>query len=420
MNHLNRSLGLSLALGLLVSGCVFVSLEDDLQKLETRAHLFAGTVISNDNADHPIVVMALYEADAAEIDSYRMLPGPGHFEIRARAKPTRFFAFADSNRDLMYQRGESFGWANDGKPVDPAAGSTEDIRINVGAAQTGEPGFPPTLVDQPLEDRLNNYIRPTIGDITPLSSPLFSRARADQGLWTPYAFVEDGGAGIHFLEPYDPKRVPVLFVHGINATPRDFTAMINALDTKKYQAWVMSYPSGLRLSWIARGLYQFIDVLYRQHEFSELHIVAHSMGGLVSRGAINLCAQSDGCDFLSSYTTISTPWNGVASATNGVKWAPTVVPVWHDLDPGSEYITTLFDTELPEGLTYDLIFGYRHDSMFSTESSDGVIKLTSQLRHDAQIGASTVRGFDEGHVSILENGDVIEKIFETIDSSSSD
>jgi pimeloyl-ACP methyl ester carboxylesterase len=272
-----------------------------------------------------------------------------------------------------------------------------------------------------LEDdleHLNNYIRPSIGNIASLDSPLFSRERAELGLWTPFEFVEDGGAGIYFLEPWDPERVPVLFVHGINGSPRDFTALIEALDKERYQVWVLSYPTGLRLSWVARGMYQFLDVLRHQYEFDELHVVAHSMGGLVSRGAVNLCAQNRKCTYLASYTTISTPWSGVDSASNGVKWAPTVVPVWRDLDPGSEYVTTLFDTDLPEDLPYHLLFGYRHDTVFGAESSDGVIKLRSQLRHEAQANAVSIRGYDEGHTSILENEAVLATVFGILDENS--
>ena len=395
-------------------GCVFRSLEDDLEQLEEFAYLFAGSVISDIDKDHGIVVVAFYDAQATEITSYRMLPASGIFEIRSPARPTRFFAFADLNKDLTFQADEPFGWARGGEPIDPALGPTVGILIRIDGLSTGNPPFPAALVGATLDDHLKNYIRPSIGDVTPLDSPLFSRERAEKGLWTPFAFVEQGGAGIHFLDPYDPDRTPVLFVHGINATPRDFTTMINALDTTRYQPWVLSYPSGLRLSWVARGLYQFIEVLHRQHGFEELHVVAHSMGGLVSRGAINLCAQNKSCKYLASYQTISTPWNGVESASDGVKWAPTAVPVWYDLDPGSEYITTLFDTELPDGLPYHLLFGFRHDNMFMPESSDGVIKLSSQLRQSAQVDAATVRGFDEGHVSILENTAVLKQVHSVI------
>jgi alpha-beta hydrolase superfamily lysophospholipase len=77
-----------------------------------------------------------------------------------------------------------------------------------------------------------------------------------------------------------------------------------------------------------------------------LHLIAHSMGGLVSRATVNICAQKNTCEYLHSYTTLSTPWNGVASAKSGVEWAPTVVPVWRDMDPDSEFVTTLFDAEV--------------------------------------------------------------------------
>jgi triacylglycerol esterase/lipase EstA (alpha/beta hydrolase family) len=417
MRVLVRNLAALLALAAL-GGCIFSSLEDDLERLDALAHLFAGTVTTDVPDALPFVVVALEDPDATTIESFRMLPDAGRFEIRTRREPTRFFAFADLNRDLVFQETEPHGWAGGGRAFDPDAEGTEEIQIVIRSGAIAGPPAPRALVGVSLDDHLNNYVRPAIGTVTRLNSPLFSSARAQQGLWLPFQFVEEGGAGIHFLEPYDPDRIPVLFVHGINATPRDFTAMIAALDTDRYQAWVLSYPTGLRLSWVARGMYQFLSVLHRQHRFRKLHVVAHSMGGLVSRGAINLCVLNHSCGYLRSYTTISTPWAGVDSARNGVRWAPTAVPVWHDLDPHSEYITTLFDTELPEGLPYHLIFGYRHDNLFSAESSDGVIKLTSQLRHEAQAAATSVRGFDEGHVSILDNPAVIAQVLADIDSAS--
>ena len=85
--------------------------------------------------------------------------------------------------------------------------------------------------------------------------------------------------------------------------------------------------------------------------------------------------------------------------------------------PSSEYITTLFDTPLPEGLSYHLLFGYRHDRLFAPESSDGVIKLTSQLRHEAQARADSIFGYDEGHVSILDSDATVRKVGEILESN---
>ena len=93
-------------------------------------------------------------------------------------------------------------------------------------------------------------------------------------------------------------------------------------------------------------------------------------------------------------------------------WAPRVVPVWLDIDPDSKYVQTVFDTPLPEGLPFYLNFGFKQTSIFRSGSSDGVIKLSSQLRLAAQEQSTEVRGFDEGHVSILSNATVIEKIYE--------
>jgi uncharacterized alpha/beta hydrolase family protein len=158
-------------------------------------------------------------------------------------------------------------------------------------------------------------------------------------------------------------------------------------------------------------------MLHRQHRFDDLHVIAHSMGGLVSRGSLNQCTQNKACAYLRSYTTLSTPWNGVASARRGVKMAPTVVPVWRDIDPDSEFVTTLFDTRLPHELPHHLLFGFRQKSIFGSESSDGVIKLTSQLRAAAQEQAQTMHGYDEDHVSILSTEAVIANVYEFLSQS---
>jgi hypothetical protein len=58
---------------------------------------------------------------------------------------------------------------------------------------------------------------------------------------------------------------------------------------------------------------------------------------------------------------------------------------------------------------HHLLFGFHQDG-YSTQSSDGVIELSSQLRAAAQEQALTVRGFDEGHVSILQSEQVINSV----------
>ena len=80
-------------------------------------------------------------------------------------------------------------------------------------------------------------------------------------------------------------------------------------DSSKYEVWFYTYPLGLPLDLLADGMAEFLEILHRQLRFDEMHVVAHSMGGLVSRGGLNRCQQAGACSYLRTYTTISTPWS---------------------------------------------------------------------------------------------------------------
>ncbi len=418
MKQISQRYFLTLALAATLAGCVFSTLKQDLEKLQEIAHLFAGTVSTEGVEADAIVVVALRDPQGENVARILVMSGPGPFELRSDPTPTFFFAFDDLNKDLIFQVNEPYGWAAGGRALDASKEGTDNINIAISAASRNQAAFPQKLVDARFKNHLDNNLRFNVGTVSSLDNPLFSEEQATKGLWEPYGFIEDGGTGVHFLQPYDPDKIPVLFVPGINDTPRRFAAIIEQLDQSKYQAWVYSYPSGLRLTWLANGTHQFLEMLYRQYRFDELHVVAHSMGGLVSRGGLNLCTQNGSCKYLRSFTTLSTPWNGVESAQSGVKWAPTVVPVWRDLDPDSEYLTSLFDTPLPDGLPHHLLFGFRQNSIFGSESSDGVIKLTSQLRPAAQEQAQLIRGYDEDHVSIVSSETVVRKVHQILAKSS--
>ena len=418
MKQISQRYFLILTLAATLAGCAFSTLKQDLKKLEGVTHLFAGTVSTEGVEAEAIVVVALRDRQGENVARLRIMSGPGPFEIRSDPTPTFFFAFHDLNKDLRFQADEPYGWAADGRALDASTEDTGNINITISAALDDQSAAPQKLVDARFENHFENNLRFHVGTVSSLDNPWFSEKQATKGLWQPYGFIEDGGTGVHFLQPYDPDKIPVLFVPGIDGTPRGFATIIEQLDQEKYQAWVYSYPSGLRLTWLARGTHKLLESLHRKYRFDELHVVAHSMGGLVFRGGLNLCTQNGSCKFLRSYTTLSTPWNGVASARSGVKWAPTVVPVWRDLDPYSEYVTTLFDTPLPEALSHQLLFGFRQSSVFGSGSSDGVIKLTSQLRPAAQEQAQLIRGYDEDHVSILSSETVVRKVQEILAESS--
>jgi pimeloyl-ACP methyl ester carboxylesterase len=99
----------------------------------------------------------------------------------------------------------------------------------------------------------------------------------------------DNTAHLNFTQPYDPKRIPVLMVHGLDSTPATFAPMyFHLLEDpeirRNYQFWVFSYPSGYPYHYSAALLRRELDSV--QHDFPGhrgIVIIGHSMGGIISR-----------------------------------------------------------------------------------------------------------------------------------------
>jgi pimeloyl-ACP methyl ester carboxylesterase len=262
---------------------------------------------------------------------------------------------------------------------------------------------------RPTDEQLNIALGQTItlGEVTTLNDPRFSRENSSKGLWRPFDFLWENNTGIYFLEPYQSDKIPVLFVHGINGTPLDFSYFIEKLDRSRFQAWVFYYPSGMRLDSVAAYLDQMVIRLRTEYRFRQLLVVAHSLGGLVARSFILREAEADDNNLIPLFVSIATPWNGHNAARLGVKYAPHSIPVWHDLAPGSNFLTRLFYRGkepnlayhfLPASTAYHLIFAF-----LPTESGDGTIALTSQLRWEAQQEAAHLYGISQSHAGVLSD-----------------
>src|SRR5213595_2879380 len=105
--------------------------------------------------------------------------------------------------------------------------------------------------------------------------------------------------GLYFLQPYDPDRIPVVFVHGLISTPFDWVQTINGLQAdpeirKRYQFWVFAYPTGNPVLYSALRLREElakVDKLYPNHKGYVL--VGHSMGGLLSQAQVTTVTRAD-------------------------------------------------------------------------------------------------------------------------------
>jgi len=95
--------------------------------------------------------------------------------------------------------------------------------------------------------------------------------------------------GLYFLQPYDPDRIPLVFVHGLFSTPFDWAQTINGLQAdpeirKHYQFWVFGYPTGNPILYSALRLREElakVDKVYPNHR--PYVVVGHSMGGMLTQ-----------------------------------------------------------------------------------------------------------------------------------------
>jgi pimeloyl-ACP methyl ester carboxylesterase len=91
------------------------------------------------------------------------------------------------------------------------------------------------------------------------------------------------------LQPFDPARTPVIFVHGLQETPASWTPMIDSLRKdhwlrEHYQFWVYSYPSGYPYPYSAALFRQDLDGIDRAFpNHKRVVLIGHSMGGMICR-----------------------------------------------------------------------------------------------------------------------------------------
>jgi len=260
--------------------------------------------------------------------------------------------------------------------------------------------------------------RRRLGDLIPLTDRRFDAKTGSLGWWSPATFSNRFGWGIFFLQKFDPKVTPVLFVHGAGGYPRQWTFLASRLDRSRFQPWVFQYPSGMRLQATADSLCDLIKELKARHGFERLVVVAHSMGGLVVRSALNQGGQERCAQSVAAFVSISTPWLGQEEAQRAVGQTTYMLPAWIDLAPRSQFLVALREHGLPPRSVYALFFGYRSGlSSIITGNSDKTVTLRSMLDEGAQAEASMIRGFDEDHDGILGSEAVAQALNRILDAA---
>jgi len=408
------SLGVLLSVALLASGCMLGDVRNQVELLD-RTCLMEGAV-SSVGLEGQTVVVVLTPADAQaglvpEPVDYTLPDDSGAFSFALQPGNYQLFAFQDGNHDLELDADEPALHVNRGEGLECGAGQrlrVEDFVIGRQDRVAGgglSVGASRNLVSGAMASAVSLGQLTAFGEVVDLADARFDLELARDSLWRPVDFLRAGHAGVYLAEPLDNRRTPVLFIHGINGSPRVLEPLIRHLHGDRYQAMYFYYPSGLRIDQIAWHLDRIMRELEHRHRIDRYHVVAHSMGGLVAKAWLRERAQQSGRARILSFVSLSTPWSGYPSARQGVDHSPVVVPVWRDMATGSEFLQHLFDAPGPADRVpeHHLLFSFQQSGWLPNGSGDGVAALSSMLPPQVQRQAASVFGVDTGHVEILSD-----------------
>jgi pimeloyl-ACP methyl ester carboxylesterase len=392
------------------AGCTMLNLQRNISEID-RSIVLAGRVLVPPEESGNVFVLVYKQTPGGNaIVDYQQLNSDGYYLfLVAQGQQYYLTAFLDRNRNSRYEPGEPAGYYGLPTPIsqsmeDSNNGATIELSTNIAYPAQ----FPLEL--NPDSILANTNIPLIFGEVITLDDPRLSREQADKSLWAPLDFARQNGIGIFFLEEYDPQKIPVLFVHGFGGTPLDWELFLKDLDRSRYQPWLFYYPTGVRLSKSERLMSTVLDHFKKKYGFSQLYMVAHSMGGLVARSYIinSICRNSP--IQVNLLVTLSTPWNGHNAAARGVSNSPVVMPAWIDIQPDSGFIRALFEMDISSTLDYYLFFSFNNNKNSSGVDTDGTVTLTSQLDQRAQHEAKKMFGINASHRNILRDESVAESV----------
>jgi pimeloyl-ACP methyl ester carboxylesterase len=401
----NRVTVILLIICLATMGCALIKLKKENAE-SLASTVLVGQISTVFPGNGPIVVTAYaMNQGKREVVHYTILHDFGEFELMVAKGNYYVFAYWDKNSNLVYDAGEPAGQYGDPKMVSaPAGGVVGDINIAIPekAQKIDVPfGFEISSVKpQKLHSRL-------AGAIIDLDDELFFEEHGSKGYWEPVSFFKDFGGNIYFLEEYDPKKTPILFIHGATGTPKGWKYFVDNIDRTRFQPWFFYYPSGARIQSMSYLLLWKLQNLQTKYHFDQLYITAHSMGGLVARSFIIDYGTHFPCVKL--FISLATPWGGAGMAEYGVKQSPAVVPCWIDMQPEGPFIQSLYEKKMPETVSFYMFYGYRGNRNPFRSNNDRTIAFSSLLDRRAQSEAKMNYAFNVDHASIIHSKEVLEQ-----------
>lgn len=377
-----------------IPGCSLNEISKQTKIVEDIGYI-KGNIRLTSNRKGPVIVLHLEDHKGVPALRSRVFAtSNGDFHFVALPGEHYIAAFIDSNKDGHYQQGEHGNFYGSPTIINVAPHQTVILKTITIAGPLPKSSTKHKAVDK------TRAVWTNIGQVTTLNDPRFARKNYDMGLWKPFDFLDVAEGGLFFLQKYQRRKVPVIFVHGAKGGPADWKPVIKRLDKRRFQAWVLYYPSGMRLDTISDYLVEAISRLQVKYGFERYYVVAHSMGGLVTRSFVkkNVERANGSLTTPRLVVTINSPMNGMDSASSGVKYSPIVVPSWRDIESGSSFLKEIHEWNWPQEVPYHLVVSYKDG-----KSGDGVASLQSSVPLKLQSESTRLYVFNNTHVGTLSD-----------------
>jgi len=382
-----------------------------------RFYLWGKSIIESGHYENVNMAIAAYSSQFKKherVDTIFFKGARTHYGLSLPEGVYTLFIYADSNNDQIFHQSEIVGKKS---LMLNTMNYPEKIvkHVDIKIVESFKVNWAETIVlPETIETKQSLYY-PT-GTIRSLDDPMFDEKISTMGMYDPASFLEYAPTMFYALKEDVAHKIPVVFVHGIGGSSRSFKSIIEQMDKDRYQAWFFYYPSGGDLDQLADFFYNiFLSGTVIPKGDMPMILVAHSMGGLIVREALNNYQGKEKENEVELFISIATPFGGHPSAALGEKHGLIVLPSWQDLNPESLFLKGLYRKPLPKLVNHQLLYAYNNSNMLKVgENSDGVIPLSSQLHPQVQKQSSSQFGFNNSHVDILENEDMIDYLLKNM------
>ncbi len=210
------------------------------------------------------------DGDAA-CTGYTSITPSGSFMMYLPEGQYHLYALTDYNANGIFENNEISGICGSSSDPREIALREGDLLTNIDIHASGLsrytlklPGALPFREHQKIAKKVTYN-----GQILKIYSEYFSPENAQTGYWHPSSFMQTFGAHIYLTEEYNPRKIPILFVHGTEGSPHNWIYLCMRLDRSRYQPLFYYYPSGIRLSLSAALPHEELRELHEKYGFKK-------------------------------------------------------------------------------------------------------------------------------------------------------